>query len=890
MKRITALLIAVVLLVSTAAVSVSAASSNLLYHDAAVEDLYYDYQYIADQVETVIMQNQGIAYWRYATEQRDKDFSNKLIDWCSGVMGEKPDKKYYTEILVNMITLMEYDLSQQVENQTQFDDIKNLEEYALDVGSLAANFIGISGASAAIKKGVELASEGIELSLNTIDELKYYETILRDYATADVFLEAIAANTQNQDMKAAASDLRNSVQKLFVQRIRTMATHSGNAVSFTAKSFFTDFGFAILKNSNDYASDPSVKELVDFGETAVADLAGYLSGGKLLFELGMLFGDSVFGTTNTFRRHNEIMALGDIADAVTKTCRSVEVSLNDPVDTIQSSINLKCRYYNILLTVHMRGEYLMYSLNQNDAGILSAVASLMDCFREEGESVTAWYKAQNERFESNHALVNTVLESLYQQEKVVHKGFTLYDGFIVPVQKIGEVPAGYIGIYSYEDFARIAESCPSDTTITTIKDIRTELTTANYILMNDITFPAEYDTAAVFCGILNGNGYTMKNISRPIFCYVGGATIQNLGMEVNCNTDLEDEYGAFGAIAKGTQSLYNDGGTVIENCYVTGSVSMSCRSGSFGGLIGAGAEISNCYNMADMDIKTRQGGTLGGISGGNSVVYNCYNEGALSMRATCENTFDVDTMQLGIGGIVGAISSEEVQNCYNTGTVKGETEKLCQMSVGGIAGSARYNSVIENSYNIGQVINSCIEEYDPDDETFGNALQPRHTVGGIAAVIAEGTQILKCFNNGRVTGEHYAGGIVGISYSGTCDTENCYNTGSVSAVQFAGGIVGKSYKETILCCFNTGTVSGSKCGAITSAINDGTENLIHCYYLQNGLSATDAGVPYDSVKALTEEEFGKMETFAEFDFLNVWRLHTGDTMPTLKYRTVKEQD
>lgn len=887
MKRIVALLIVATMLVSSAVVGVSAESTNLLFPDANIEEFYYNYKYVADPVETLVYDTQSIAYWRYSREQQDKTFGNKLLDLANMVIGEKPDKKYYTEVLVNMITLMEYDMSQQVEKQQQFDDMKSLEEYALDVGDLAANFIGLSGASEKIKKAVEAASNTIGLSLKTIDELKYYQTILRNYASADLFLEAVHNNTKNQLLKDAASDLRNSVQKLFTQRMSTVATHGDNTLKFTASTFLKDFSFSLLKKSYDYQNDRSTKEFVDFVEASVNDLAQYITAGKTIFEMCMLFGDTVFGTTNTFRRHNEMMALGDIATALTNASRSVQVSLNDPAETIRTNVEKKCQYFNMLMAVHLRGEYLMYSLNQNDAGILSAVMSLLDCFKDSSESVNGWYRRQVERFQSSHKQVNMVLENLYQQEKVVHEGVALYDGFIVAVKQRTEVPAGYVGIYSFEDFDRIAQSCPSDTVITTITDITNELTTGKYILMNDITFPAEYDAAAVFCGTLDGNGYTMHNVSRPIFCFIGNATVTNLGLEVNYREDLEDEGCTFGAIAQSTQSVYNTEGSTIDNCYAVGTVSVSCRSGTFGGLIGGGAAVLNCYNKVNFDIKTRQGGLAGGISGSGSSVINCFNEGDISMHATCENTFNVEDIEISVGGIEGYARYDTIRNCYNTGDLRGEAEKLCRVNVGGVVAYAYDDVKVENSYNMGQITNVCSEEYDLDEE-YGDALESRLAAGGVIGVLAGGSRVSECFNNGVVSGEHFSGGIVGISYNKQMkEITDCYNTGSVTGVQYAGGIAGKGNKGIIKNCYNTGTVNGLKSGAIAATLSKAAESLQNCYFLENGLTATYSGAAYEGATKLSAEDFGKMETFAEFDFLDVWRLHSGDTLPTLKQQHTK---
>jgi len=892
MKRFVSFLVIISMLASSAVFVSYADDSELIYTDTQIEDLYYDFEYISGQVESYIFDDNIIAYRRYAKDREGKDISNKLIEIANRIIGEYPDKKYYTEVLVNMITLMEYDLSQQVENQAQFDNMKNIAEYGFDVVDIAAGFVGIDTDSETMEKILDVASDGIDLALDSVDEIKYYELIISNYSTSDTFLSAIHKYSDNEELKKAASDLRSANQALLDKRLETAATHADGVLTFTAENFFADFSYSIMKNLDAYKTDSVVKDYVDFGEAGYKNLTNLLSVGETVFKMASLGGDVVFGTTNTFRRHNEMMAMNDIANALMDACRDIDVSLSAPAQTVYSDIKMKCQYYNMILTTHMRGEHLIYNLNQNDAGILSAVASLLDCFKEEGSSIYNWYNRQIRNFEEYYDMVASVLAVLEQETKVVHEGFELHDGFIVEIERKTEVPEGYVGIYSYEDFKRIADSCPSDTHLTSIDAADNEINTADYILMNDITFPAEYDSAAVFYGSIDGNGYTMKNVSTPIFCLIASAEIKNLGIEVSYTVDLEDETHYYGAIAGSSYAFFNGDGVRIDNCFVKGSVDIACRSGKFGGLVGGcdGIGFYNCYNSADISIKTRQGGTLGGICGYDGNAVNSYNEGDLYLYTTCASTLDPEWVDVMVGGITGYMSWDHIENCYNTGTVKAETEILCQTDVGGIAGVCRYDSTIEDSYNVGQIINSTAETYELDDD-YSHALDPKHTVGGIAGTTAEAFNILKCSNSGKVTGENYSGGIIGAAWGYEGDIENCYNTGSIYAVQYAGGIAGRNYKNSIEYCYNTGNVANALyCGAIAATIDYAEDNLTGCYFIDNGLTATYVGTVYSEAKEITAEDFTRQETFVDYDFFNIWKLRPDSTAPTLKHRTVQEDE
>ena len=166
--------------------------------------------------------------------------------------------------------------------------------------------------------------------------------------------------------------------------------------------------------------------------------------------------------------------------------------------------------------------------------------------------------------------------------------FQLTDGFIVPVVQQKTVPDGYIGIYSADDFDKIRLN-----------------KSAKYILMTDIDISLITDWKAIpyFTGVLDGNGFIVKNTTNVIdavFLYVENGTIMNLGVEINCSFPVLDlaelnlpgidlseyslleiyelladmatdgektEYGPMAGIAEIIQN------TTISNCYVSGQIS-----------------------------------------------------------------------------------------------------------------------------------------------------------------------------------------------------------------------------------------------------------------------------------------------------------------------------
>ncbi len=91
--------------------------------------------------------------------------------------------------------------------------------------------------------------------------------------------------------------------------------------------------------------------------------------------------------------------------------------------------------------------------------------------------------------------------------------------------------------------------------------------------------------------------------------------------------------------------------------------------------------------------------------------------------------------------------------------------------------------------------------------------------GGIAAYTCDGTTVENCFNLADITAKSGAGGIVGVSDSGTDQIISCANYGNISTTgsgtYSAGGIVGK-LSGKVSKCINTASVKAADryCGGI----------------------------------------------------------------------------
>ncbi len=166
--------------------------------------------------------------------------------------------------------------------------------------------------------------------------------------------------------------------------------------------------------------------------------------------------------------------------------------------------------------------------------------------------------------------------------------------------------------------------------------------------------------------------------------YVGGLIGENNASSVsNSSSSCTVNIRSGGPSIFGGLIGYNHTGSVLENCYATGSIIGS--SPETGGLIGTNASstVTKCYATGTVNGTNNVGGLIGRIHS-YSTVSHCYATGEVNANGNSG------------GGFIGASSSSTIRNCYSTGSVTGISYS------GGLVGSSD-NSTIINSYSIGSV-------------------------------------------------------------------------------------------------------------------------------------------------------------------------------------------
>ncbi len=289
-----------------------------------------------------------------------------------------------------------------------------------------------------------------------------------------------------------------------------------------------------------------------------------------------------------------------------------------------------------------------------------------------------------------------------------------------------------------------------------------------------------------FCGVFNGNNFTIDNISNNIVYSTEGVTgshrvystniglfgcnqgqiknleISNVEINVQLNSIKDNSVDGFVGIICGK----NNG--TISNCNVSGKIN----------------SVENYITEETLDTNVYS--YVGGISGeNNGIIQNC---GSKALVIGCY-----------AGGIVGGRNrvGSILDSCYNLGLVSGSDY------ASGICGGVNYGE-ISKCYNSGTIDGS-------------------RYVSGISS--NNGANIENCFNSGTLHGGSFVGGIVADWNSGNISC--CYNVGDIYSTDYFGGIIFPSLNS------ESGTVSNSYyLDNIPEEVGTGRKEGTRCSYEQ----------------------------------------------------------
>ncbi len=275
-----------------------------------------------------------------------------------------------------------------------------------------------------------------------------------------------------------------------------------------------------------------------------------------------------------------------------------------------------------------------------------------------------------------------------------------------------------------------------------------------------------------FSGSFDGRGHTISNVEIKttdsvynvgFFAYLGqGAKVHDLALEKIKITNSGDAKNVGGLVGEKYSGF-------IENCYVSGSISVKGKSEAVGGLLGENNRGHVINSAADVTIRV----------GDNA---------------------------LKVGGLCG-FSPDDIQNSHAKGTVfAGDNAEF----IGGFCGKSHGSK----------------ECYATGDVSCGNNAS---SVGGLSG---SDSSPFQCYASGSVTVGEQSKNIGGLCGAAHETVKECSATGLISAgvqSKFIGGLCGNSYGK-IENSFSTGAIAGKQLSNV-GGICGNSSSLSKCYSL-----------------------------------------------------------
>ena len=200
--------------------------------------------------------------------------------------------------------------------------------------------------------------------------------------------------------------------------------------------------------------------------------------------------------------------------------------------------------------------------------------------------------------------------------------------------------------------------------------------TGNITLTGDWT-PIGTSISNAYKGTFDGSGHTITGLTvttsdqyAGLFGYLSG-TVKDVTLKdvkIESNNEISDVGGVAG------QSYGN-----IENCSVSGSVSVSGTNSIAGGVVGyqTGGSITGCSSSATVNAGGVAGGVVG-LADGGATLTACYATGNVTIESSGTGSYFA-------GGVVGINTVSTLKACYAWGSVTGSGSGT--IYVGGVTGS-----------------------------------------------------------------------------------------------------------------------------------------------------------------------------------------------------------
>ena len=338
--------------------------------------------YIRGDDGKLLIQRGNYGYMTFISDFKSNALSLYLIELTDKLIdtGAAPGKDKYMEILLNIIATYDLDCADDVAKQSNMDNLKTLQDYAMDCAEMGRNAVSvIMGNNPAIddlETALSIAIDGLGVLIddtdNWLDAFSNLETVIQDYSRHDDFLRLIE-NKSEGELKAAAQTLRKGMERAIEIKLDTYKNVSEKNYENYEEFFFSDVFFEAIRQRTEYTEDEALKYFVDTGDEIITKVGMLESAWDLGKMIGTLVGNIAVGGENLINRVLEMMAIYDISIILQNELIETTTAFLENYGTSngESLVNTYTTFSNYLIGCRIRGEYCLYSVVAGDAGLLS---------------------------------------------------------------------------------------------------------------------------------------------------------------------------------------------------------------------------------------------------------------------------------------------------------------------------------------------------------------------------------------------------------------------------------------------------------------------------------------------------------------------------------------
>ena len=438
MKRIISVLLIMILTLSLSLPVSADELSNIPARSVSGKKLF---QYMQGDDGKLLILRKNYGYMTFIGDFKSDALSLYLLEMTDKLIdtGATPDKEKYMEALVNIIATYDLDRADDVAKQSNMDNLKTLKDYAMDCAEMGKNavsvMVGSNPAASELETTLSTAVDGLGVLIDNTDSwisaLSNLETIVKDYSEHDEFLKLIEEESEGE-LKAAAQTIRKGMQEAMEIKLETYQDVSDKNYKNYEEFFFSDVFLDLVKQMPEYEDDEALKYFIDAGDNIVSKVSTLGSAWDLGKMIGTLVGDAVVGGENLINRVLEMMAIYDISEILQgKIIETGTEFLNDlGKDNEESLVETYIALSNYLIGCRIRGEYCLYSVVAEDAGLLSWFN------KSSAEEARLWYDDKTKKV---LAIQNNLLQ-VYEEDIEISSYFDQYEQL---VEKLSMTPTDY---------------------------------------------------------------------------------------------------------------------------------------------------------------------------------------------------------------------------------------------------------------------------------------------------------------------------------------------------------------------------------------------------------------------------------------------------------------